>query len=221
VQLVWAAALVLVVPGYAISVVILPTMSRVDRALASVAISIAIAIAASLAMNAAGIPLERQSWAAALGAVGLIASGIGVVRGRRMPMHPHMTGSRPTFRQAFLLMVGGVLTIGALVTAAIGSQTPTRPGFTQFWMLPDANRSAASVGIASQEHEAMTYRVTITMDNELVTEWGEIRLDPGAHWERIVRLPAGDADAVFVARLYRAADEALPYREVSMRSQAN
>lgn len=233
VRAILALPLVLVVPGYALTLALLPRLrlGAGERLVLSLGLSLALAALGGFVLNWTPWGLRPQPWAVLL-ALTTLASGavagarravparVGVPEGRGAPgspvaMHPS-SGSRAPL-PALLLALATVVAGAAWWTARGGAVQQASAGFTQLWVLPAAGGDALTVrlGVHSREPAPVSYRLRLEVEGALIREWPAVTLDPGEQWEAVATLsPSQGAAGPIKAVLYRADAPATAYRHV-------
>lgn len=204
-------ALVLVVPGYALSQALFPgsTLGMAERAAFSLGTSLATTALGGLVLHWSSWGLHAGSWSALLGSVAVLASGLALVRGIP-PDSRRAVGSafvpvrlRLTLAQWPLLLLAGLIVAVAARVAGRGETSQEAPGFTQLWMLPGGGGNGTiQLGVQSHEPATATYRLEVVADGRSLIEKPSITLEPGARWTGSIA-PAGAAASTVTARLYR------------------
>jgi hypothetical protein len=167
--------------------------------------------------------LQPASWAVLLGGVTAGASVVAVVLRQRHspPLAPAPVWRLSLGRRPAVLFGGAaLLVVLAFGVAQAGARTVPDSAFTQLWILPGSASGPATVrvGLRNQEPVALRYRLVVDVGGTRAAEWPALALDPGATWEATVVLPAGaPATAPVAAGLYRAAQPATVYRQVTLR----
>lgn len=227
VRIVLALPLVLVVPGYALALALLPAprVGGGERLVLSLGLSLALAALGGFVLNWTPWGLGAQPWAAFLALTTLAAGAVAWVRRppsnrQPVPLGAVTTSRRPGRRTALpaLLMVLAALAAGAAWwTARSGAAQQASAGFTQLWTLPATEGGALTVrlGVRSREPVPLSYRVRLEVEGELVQEWPAVVLEPGEQWEATATLsPSQGAAGPVKAVLYRADAPATAYRHV-------
>jgi hypothetical protein len=184
-------ALVLALPGLALTRGAPP----VERLLLAVALSVLAAMAASLLLDAVGIPLTAVSWTLllALPAAGAAYAlrGVSAAAPRALPR------IRP--RDAAALGVGVVLVAGALVLATRPLHAPGgAPGETSVSILA-APDGGATVTARSGERDPARFELTVARPGGAAVERRTVTLRPGE--EASLTVPARERTSRLVARV--------------------
>jgi hypothetical protein len=223
----WAAipaALVLILPGYALSTAIFPTrgLRKEERLVYSIGLSLATGALAGLLLNALPSGLQAGSWATLLAGITLAASTLGVARRARATRTPR----RPALRlelslgDGLLLGLAALVAVAAVLVARMGAERQLSPGFTELWLVPleAPNASAVQVGIGSREGAATRYALRIEQEGQLVQEWPSLSINSGDDWATTIELPAAPpAGGSVEAILYRLDEPGAVYRRVVLR----
>lgn len=207
--------LVLVLPGYALSALLLPDRVRpgyISSALWhgmwTVGLSLATAVLGGLLLNLLPAGLTRTSWTIMLAGTTLLALGTGaLLRIRRSPAA--QPGSpvpgagtlylaslrRRTARalngQALVYSVAAALAVGAAIGLAAFTAARQQPaGFAQLWLVPAANRTGrATVGVRNYYARTQRFHVVLQRGSQTVSQW-DMDLPAGNTWTTAVSAPA-------------------------------
>ena len=225
VRLVCALPLVLFLPGYAITAACFPQrpLDAVERLLFSLGISLAVTALIGLVLQWTHLSLQASTWAIVLSMTVVAASAIAWLRRKQYAAaeaSPASMHSRPSFREGLLLGLAILVTGTAVGIARLPTPPSSVSGYTLLWMVPagDGNVNDFRLGVSSQEFEATTYRLQVSVDGRLIGEWPELKLAPGDSWESLIGLPSDRAGAGSVeAVLYRSDDPGTVYRRVELR----
>ena len=196
--------LVIALPGYALSFVILGTraLGAVERTVVTVALSLAMSILGTLLLDLLSLTLSSRTWSLFLGATTMLACAVA----GRTPVGtwPERRGWRaPRVRDAAVVGVAVAIACAAVVLA----RTPLRPprgvtGYTQLWALPVAG--GVELGVANHELGPVRYRLELSADGHGKRRSVKLRLSPGQRWTWLVAtLSFGSSANVVSARLYR------------------
>jgi uncharacterized membrane protein len=189
--------LVLVLPGYALSLLLLPSLPHWWwRAGWSAGLSLAIAVLAGLLLNLLPSGITTVTWTtglaavtlAALTATALIPGGprvAGGVHGQSV----RNIGKSWNWGVVAVSFLAVALAAGAVAIAVVSASRPAPPGFAQLWLVPAAG-SAASVGVRNAYPEAETFQLLVWDGGSPAIAW-TITLGPGQQWQRAVRAVAG------------------------------
>jgi hypothetical protein len=95
----------------------------------------------------------------------------------------------------------------------MGEAAQPQEGFTQLWMIPEANGDAVRLGFENHENSADHYNLRVTTEGQTLADWTALSLADGQSWEQTVVLPALPTGTHQIdAELYRN-DDQTPYRE--------
>ena len=217
VRLVAGLALVLALPGYALSYVVLGTrvLGPVERTVVTVALALTVSILGTLLLDLLSLNLSSRTWSLLLAATTVVACAI--ARRARTDVPRERSGRRaPRPRDAAAVGVAVAITWSAVVLA----RTPLRPpngvtGYTQLWALPVAG--GVEFGVANHELGPVRYRLEVSADGHATTRrWLKLRLSPRERWTWLVPDVSFGSSNVVTARLYRADRPHAPYRYVRL-----
>jgi uncharacterized membrane protein len=205
-QIVTGIALALLLPGYALSLLLLPRttlrraigMSAVRRGMWTVGLSLTVTVLGGLLLNLTPLGLTRTNWTILLTALTVLAAvGTAVDRRRHRPR----TQRRPPAAQRFwgpATIRSASYGLGALmaVTAAIwlaysGAAGQTPAPVTQLWLIPQqATPGMATVGIRNNQADAEQYSLSIHTGTRTTNNW-QLTVAAGRTWQLDVPIPSG------------------------------
>ncbi len=210
-RLVLALTLVAVLPGYALTALLLARHSK-DRILTT-ALSLGLSLAASavggviLHLSPGG--LRPEGWSLLLGGSTLIACAFAaVLRRRDGTAAPPPAVTRGLDRRSLFstLLFGSALFLGAaaIVVAQQGARDQPRPGFTQMWLTRGVADDEVTVGIYNQEGRAILVRLILTTGSSVVAEFPSVMIAPNDTWTRTLPMLDGPPeDEPLVATLFQ------------------
>lgn len=210
-------ALVLWLPGYALTAALFPRghLRGDERLLVSVGLSLTLAILAGFVLSELGIRLTGSTWVVGLMGVTLAAGAVAWRDPFHRPVRPRLREWVPQRGiEVVMLGVAAALVVVAIIVARIGASEQPQTGFTELWMLP-APGDGVRVGLDSHEANAMTYRVVLKDGSAVITEWPSVQLTPGQDWNAEVALPAS-VNSGLELLLYRSASPGEVYRRAAM-----
>jgi hypothetical protein len=209
------AALVLVLPGYAIAAACFGPrdLPPAERSVYVVAFSIATAALGGLALQVV-LALGRVHWVIFLAAVTAGATIVARARGTPINSTPRRTPSMNPFAVAGLI-VAACLAVASIAIATDGAREQRAEShFTSLWALPEGGLDALAtaplaIGVHNHEGAATRYLLVVTRDDR--TELRRRRtLESNEAW-RLVLPPPPDAGGAIRVSLYRGGDL---YRQV-------
>lgn len=213
--------LVLVLPGLAwMGLLGSKRLDLAARLVASVMASVILVIVTGLALNWSPWGLTAPAWTLILGLLTAIPSLV-QLRGR----DPRTTAVRVPVRAAVLIApiaVAGCVLVLAYELAVSSALTRHDDGFTQLWLVSDANDCSGDlrIGLASYELEPVTLHLELLVDQEPLTEWSWPSIEPGQRWETTRQIVHPGARVV-EARLSRDGQPDDPYRWVRVDCASN
>ncbi len=224
-----AVLLVLVLPGYAVTMALFRrgALDLPARLLLSLGTSLVIVILGGLALNLTPWGLQLGSWFALLTSVTLTAGATAARRDRKglqsLFSHGRSSAKLPlTPRQGLLLGLGALLLVGSVWVAGVGADRVRGNGFTQLWVLPvqAGQRDVIRLGIRNKQSFMMDYRLQLRVRGRPFHTWRTIILPPGGTWQQTVRLPPKRSPAEserVMALLYYPPNARRVYHQVFMR----
>jgi uncharacterized membrane protein len=216
-----------VLPGYMIMCATLQTRSlkTSEKITVTLGTSMAAVVVGGVLLNFSPWGLTTLGWVLWLGGITLAAGLIAILRRlltkSERPLHERAKPNRLRKVQFVPL-----LSIGLIVFIVAGYQTvhstieQPRPGFTEFWFVPDESSDMdAFVGVINNEHRAESYCLEVVTDDWTIYEACPIKLSSGEKWEVKLRLSADMySRGGIVARLFRSDDPDNVYREAWLQS---
>lgn len=189
-----ALSLALLLPGYALSTLLLPSGSipLSERAVYTVALSIAVTVLSGV-LTQLVLALDRVVWALLLA---VLTAAIALLSKHRrdrwktsgprlLPPPPHLAPSWPVSLVAIVAAIGlGGWAISIASTGARNEQA--RAEFVELWALPAAGgeEGKVSVGVVNHQGTASSYLVRVAGDGgSLGTR--TVRLDDGGRWQAV------------------------------------
>lgn len=216
-----ALPLVFILPGYTLTQVLFHnrSLSAAYRLLFSIGLSFTIAVMSGLILNLLPGGLQAISWALWLGLVTGVFSLLAAHLRRGATMNgTHMVRFRLAVYPALICALALLVAIFVFLYATFGAIKQPYPGFTQLWMIPEAQTGkscAVSLGVRSFESTPVTYRITMTVMGVQKTSWPSVVLASQQVWTQLVQIPPTAAANVYVeAQLYRLDKPGTVYREV-------
>jgi len=224
------ALLVLFVPGYVLSVALLPARRDIfERCLLGFGLSLCVDVLGGLVLDRLGVGLTARSWSTGLALFTFAACLVARHRRRTMTDAPITTTAGPDHREArngrrILLasaMVAGSLAavVGAIVVARSPANSAHIEGSTSLWINPvDVATGRFVVGVRSDELRPTSYRVVATSrigSTPLIDK--TLTLAPGRQWRasgKVVVPRPGVTEQVQVV-LYRTSRPRVVYRHVN------
>jgi hypothetical protein len=211
--------LVLALPGYALSYVLLGThvLGALERTVMSVVLALTVSILGTLLLDLLSLTLSTRVWSLFLAAVTVVACAVAGRAGT--VVRPERSSWRtPRLRDAAAVGVAIAIAWAAVVLA----RTPLRPprgvtGYTQLWALPVAGDIGIEFGVANHELGPVRYRLELTGDERAKRQSVELRLAPRQQWTWVVATLSFGSSNVVTARLYRADRPRSVYRYVRLR----
>jgi len=188
--------LILVLPGYALSALVLPGRPAAIgpllwRAMWVVGLSLAVTVLGGLLLNLTPVGLTRTSWTISLTAVTLLATAVSARRSARDLAVPW---TRAGMRMAAGYAVAAVAISGAAIGLAIASAGwQHSPGFAQLWLVPassTAGSGRASLGVRSGYSHAQAFHLVLRRGTDAALSWN-FTLGSGQTWQHTISAPAG------------------------------
>jgi uncharacterized membrane protein len=223
VQILFAIALVAILPGYAVMTAIFINypLSFIEKFAFSGGLSLAIASVGGLILHFTPWGLQTDSWVFLLGGITLVANGVALLRIYRAPDEVDLSVTHIPLRlhQIGLMLLAGLIITGAYLMARAGEENRPVPQYSQLWMLwNNEDQSEVMIGVHNHTDQTQTYRLELSSQRGLVEEWPLITLEPDTTWliEYAPPTAVGENDALRAA-LYRLDNPQERYREVFLR----
>lgn len=215
-SLLFAAPLVLFLPGYALTAATLVRHrpARLQMLPLSLGLSLAVLALGSLLLNYIG-GLEAGSWALLLVVVTVAAARTAALR--RPPATGQALGlRRPAAATLAMALIGLALAGAAIALAYVPLSASHAVGYTELWIQP-AGSGAVRVGVGNQQHTRTGYQLQVKFGAGAEPISRSIELDPGE--QAVVRLSAPEgsppAPLQVVATLFRDDTPGVAYRRVN------
>lgn len=217
-RLMLSFSLVLLLPGYAMTVILFPR-DRVgipERLLLSIGLSVAITALTGLVLHWTPWGIQTTSlWVVLLLWVGVEVAVIILVRRPEwsevitVPVLPDFH-----WRQWVLLVLAAVVVITAMHVARAPAPQQGLEGYTVLWIQPADTPDRVRLGVNSEEFATTKYQLLIEV-NDVIREGPTFELEPGESWEGFLRLPDQRLeDEPLTVLLYRLDNPAEVYRRV-------
>jgi uncharacterized membrane protein len=222
IRVLFAIALVTILPGYALTTAIFTStpLGTPEKFAFSCGFSLGTVALGGLLLNYTHWGIQSASWVLLLGGISLIASVIALVRMKNEEQIDSKMGQVP-FRlsQIVILIAVAVALGGVYLFARSGAEKQSMPPTTRVWMLwTDSTHMEVVLGIQNQEKVPMQYKLQLSTLRGNVQEWTSISLEAGATWEVHYDMPANVAASDLIkATLYRADNPGNVYRQVYLR----
>jgi hypothetical protein len=208
-----AAILLLLSPGYAVSLALLPSREFRVSEWATVVLATGAASLAVGGLLVANLPsgVSAEAWVG-LTAV-LVAAGLLVALFRRRPLLPRRVAGQLSGTSVLVMLVALGIAGGALAAARSGAEEQDRlQTFSELWAIRGADRML-NIGLTSHEKDANTYRVDVELDGKVIAQWRGISLRPGATWDTALAAPTMPDGATLLVLAFLGGDTT-PYRSV-------
>jgi hypothetical protein len=222
IRVLFAIALVTILPGYALtSAIFANTPLGIQEKIAfSFGFSLGIASLGGLLLNYTRWGIQAVSWVILLGSISLIASVIALARMKDESQVDLRVVQIPLrVRQIVLMLFGAAALFGVYMFARTGAENQPLPTTTRVWMMwVDEAHTEVTVGVQNQENVPMEYRLQLSSLQGQLEDWAPLTLEPGETWEIHYAVPANVAESDFLkATLFRSDQPNDVYREVFLR----
>ena len=206
----------IVCPGYVWAEVLLsPRVIGLERVAVAAGLSLALPVLGGVAINAAGIPLQRAAWAGLLAGATLAGDALLLTlrrTGRRAPPSRRKGAPRLAAWHAVAFGAAVVIAAGAVGLSLASAAKQAYPGFTQLWLSTSIrNARVAALGVGNHQGGTARYRLILLRQGHVSATWN-LTLSDGQTWQRMIPVTGGHPIA---ARLYLLPDLARPYRYVT------
>jgi hypothetical protein len=222
-RLILGGPVVLVIPGYALSVALLPdpAVDWPTRVLLTGGLSVACLALAGIALNATPFGLNPVSWGVFIWALTLIAAAVAVARTRMLPVVA--TGSQTNrlrsipMRPAAIVTLAGLTLLGAMWIAVTPVAEQPQQGYTLLWGTPSTSDQSNTIqfGVRSLESGPTNYHLRIVSGDQVIRDV-TLALNPSDEWDADLTLPESSSGA-YEALLYRDDAPGVVYRRVLVR----
>lgn len=217
----FALLLLLVLPGFALALVMLPTQRRDAGRLGALTVGLSLAVGVLAGVPMAGLDiLSAATWAVVIGAITLLAAYAAVLRHGatvltvRRPHGAQLLSARIAI--PVIAVVAGLAMIGAAVgLARTPLPVPANRGYTVLAITPKAG-STDQVAITVSSDEAAVHHFTLAVTGPgMPTTDYPITLAPGQQSHLAIPVPT-DKPGTVTAVLTDSANPGVPYRNVSI-----
>lgn len=189
--------LALLLPGYALSLLLLPGkesrgMPLLRRAMWTVGGSLVVTVLGGLVLNVTPIGLSRPGWTILLTAVTVAAAAGTAVDRRRRPIRPTPRAApwrAVTVRTASYGLGAVVATTAAVWLAYAGAAAQAQPDFTQLWLVP-TQAGTATVGVRNDNPGTEQFALNLTSGTQAPVNW-LFTLRAGQSWQLDVPVTTG------------------------------
>lgn len=215
-----ALAMVLFLPGYAVSVWLFPApkLERLERLLLAVGVSISTTVIGALVLDRTA-HLTARSWAAGLAAVAVLAAAGGAWRRRHLDVR--VAGSPPLRIELGRLLVGllvatASVTCGVLAVAVARLPAGHAQGSTILWARAESRaRGSYELGLESGELGTSRYVLRGELAGEIVLR-RTLTLPSGGRWQMTGSVGGFPAGSQLRISLYKASAPTVVYRYVDL-----
>lgn len=210
-----ALALVLALPGYALTAVLFPpaALRPAERTLLAIGLSLVTTIVCALAIHVAGAELDATAWGGSLAIVTVACALGGQSLGHARAIHLRPIGLRGSEIAALASALVLVAAAGTLGMTPLDAPQDTQ-GTTALRLVPRES-GVVSLGIRSDQLRPATYLLDVMVTGRPTKRIGPLRLQPGQTWTRT--LVTGPGEPQVSARLRRAEAPDETYRRVALR----
>lgn len=222
VRVLFAVALVAILPGYALTTVIFVKypLGFAEKLAFSCGLSLGLVAVGGLLLHFTPWGLQPASWVVYLGGITVLANVVALARMQTTAQVDLSVIHVPLrLHQLLLLFLAGLVMMGAYLTARAGAENRPAPAFTQLWLLwADETQTEVQLGIQNQEAASRQYRLELSNRQGQMQEWPVITLAAGEKWQTDYAVPPtiGETDLIKVT-LYRLDVPQEIYREVYLR----
>lgn len=214
-------AMVLFVPGYAMSVWLFPaqTLERLERLLLAVGISLSSAVIGALLLDRAAAHLTARSWADELAVVAAVGVAGASWRRRGLAVRDEESPMRITLGPLLIVSLGAAAAVASVVGAIAMARQPAGhgQGATVLWARAESRALGTyALGVASNELGTTSYLVTGTVAGKVVLR-RTLTLPSGRDWQMtgsVGGLPA--SSRVLQISLYKRSAPTVLYRQVAL-----
>jgi uncharacterized membrane protein len=206
----------LTLPGYALSMALLPGLESEERLLVSLGMSLVMDVLGGFVLYVSPWGLYPASWAAWLGSLTLASGFIAALRHPTAQPDTSQPWPRLDLKATLGFGLALMILVLALVTAQLAAQQKDLP-FTQLWAVPvnDAEAYTLQLGINNQENRLMHYDLMVDSGGDRIEEWQRIALSPSQVWATRLSLSTLPAKPVDI-RLYNLDRPGEVYRTVQI-----
>jgi uncharacterized membrane protein len=214
--------MVLFIPGYSITLAILPHLEWAATLLLSLGISVSMVILGGFVLHYTPWGLQPFSWALWLSVISLPSCLVALYRRQ---MHPQEETVRTSPLQWNSMVLVSFLLTGMFIIAAIiiarYSAIQSGNTFTQLWAIPGVNEDGYTivVGIHNEEFVETEYSLVAESQGRTINEWNHIKLASGETWTTTLPLMEKPGSQITFL-LYTANTPGREYRRVHLAPQS-
>lgn len=222
VQVMFAIALVTILPGYAITTAIFVNtpLGITEKLAFSCGFSLGMTSLGGLLINYTPWGIQSASWVVLLGGVSIIGNVVALARMKDEAQVDLRVVHVPLqVKQIVFISLAAAIMIGSYQYARDGAESLSLPATTRIWInWTDETQTNLVLKVQNLENMSMKYQLQISTLGGVVQNWPDITLDPGAVWEDYFEMPPNVAESDFIkAILFRVDSPGNVYREVFLR----
>jgi uncharacterized membrane protein len=210
--------MVLVIPGYVITLAVLPHLEWAATLLLSLGISISMVILGGFLLNYTRWGLNPFSWAIWLSVISLPSCLVALYRRRMHPVEETVRTSPLRWNSTVIVsfLMTGIFIIAAIIIARY-SAIQSGKTFTQLWAIPGMSEDGFTIqlGIHNEEYVEMEYNLFAESQGHTIDEWDNLKLAPGETWTTTLQL-AERPDSQITFLLYKVNSPEKEYRRVHL-----
>lgn len=218
VRIILSLLLVLLLPGYAMTIILFPrnNLSNPERLLLSIGLSAAVTVLNGFILNWTSWGLRPVTlWFVLL--LWITLAAVVIILFCR-PWWPRVitapVGLRFNLRQWLLLALAAPVVITAIHVARAPAPRQGLEGYTLLWIQPTDAPDEVGLGVRSEEFTTTKYQIQFEV-HDVIYKGPALELEPGETWEGFVRLPSDPLeDKAVTISLYRLDDPTEVYRHV-------
>jgi hypothetical protein len=204
-------------PGYLLCRLLFGSrIGGLERVAVATGLVFSVPILGGLLLDAAGVPLHRDSWLGLIAGMTLVCDVALFARRRaNAAAPPARQGERRglPFRHVLVFGVAAIIAVGGVVLARVGVALQHYPGYTQLSLVrPDKNAPTVDLSVGNHEGKPVQYRVVLERNNHRAAIWN-LSLANGQTWRRSSIFPARYTISV---NLFRLPEVDKPYRYVAL-----
>lgn len=177
--------MVLFIPGYALTLAILPQLDRATILLISLGISISMSIMGGFILDYTPWGLHPFSWAIWLSCISLLGCIVAAYRRSLLSKAAATRSAIPRWNWKVIasFLLASIIIIAAIIIA-INSAIQAGTTFTQLWAVPgvDEDGYAIQIGVHNQELNTLHYELFVESQGITINHWTDIVLAPGETW---------------------------------------
>jgi hypothetical protein len=222
IRVLFAIALVTILPGYAITTAIFVNtpLGITEKIAFSCGFSLGMTSLGGLLINFTQLGIQPTSWVILLGGVSIIGNVVALVRIKDQAQVDLRVVHVPLqVKQVVFIFFAAAIMFGSYWYARNGAENRSLPATTRMWInWTDESQNNIVLKVQNLENIPMEYQVQLSTLSGQLQSWPPITLNTGDVWEGEYEMPPNAAESDFIkATLFQIDSPGNVYREVFLR----